>query len=201
EEVSRGKSQQVGVRAVATDDAEHGAPLTMPRVAALAALARAAPGVDLADHARAARQISAAGILHDAHELVADRAAKARVAARDLEIGVADPRGAHAHERFAVRARLGDFGERETGVVDAKGAHGILLMHERPDRVSLRFHLAVRVPRLDADSRARREIRAHGRARADAARAAPRARRDEGAGRNSGEAGVHVLRRLAERAR
>src|SRR5262249_45497235 len=74
------------------------------RIAARAARALTAAGVDLADDALAARDGAAARIVDDADEFVADRAAKARVATHELEVGVADTRQRHAYERLAVRS-------------------------------------------------------------------------------------------------
>ena len=64
---------------------------------------------------------------------MADRPAKAGVAARDLEIGVADAGQHDAHERLATRLGGLDLDERRGAVADAQRSHdlglSLLLVH------------------------------------------------------------------------
>src|SRR5438132_5587944 len=102
-EVRRRDRDQLRERTVRTQDAEHPAPRAMAAEPCAAALADAAPEIDLADDPPA-DQRRIIGREHVPDPLVARRTAETEVATRDLEVGAADAGQVDADERLA-RAR------------------------------------------------------------------------------------------------
>jgi hypothetical protein len=93
------------VCAVAPDDAEHGTLRAMARVVRQTQSAPPAPGVNLADDA-AAQQFRRSGrALDHPDKFMAERALKASVAARNLDIRITDAAQGHAHHGLALVAR------------------------------------------------------------------------------------------------
>jgi hypothetical protein len=81
--------KKLGVRTIAADYAEHGARGAMSRITGATEFALAAACVNFADHAPA-DEFAIRALFDDADKLVSDRAIETGIAARDLEIGVAD---------------------------------------------------------------------------------------------------------------
>ena len=116
--------QVLGEGAVAADDAEHGALLAVRAPSRPAGRARAAGRVDLADDAPADPLGRAGAAARRAPTNSWPGTPRERVvAAHELEVGVADPREAHAHERLA-RGRRGSAGCRRAGAAPAPRARG-----------------------------------------------------------------------------
>ena len=84
-------------------DAEHRAPLAVRAPACQACAARAAHRVDLTDDATADQRRRP--LLDDADELVAQDSGERVVPARELDVGVANPRAQNADEGFARGGR------------------------------------------------------------------------------------------------
>jgi hypothetical protein len=101
------------------EDAEHGALRAVCSKAGLARDAGAAAAVDLADDAPARQR----AILRNAHELVAQDAAEAHVAANQLKIGFADAGSEHADEDITLPLE-------RVRVVVVKG-HSVRAEHQR----------------------------------------------------------------------
>jgi len=114
----------VGERAVGADDPEHASRRTVTREPGGARRTDAAGEVDLPDDARA-DEVGVRRRDHVAHPLVARRAAKAEVAARDLEIRAADAGAVDADDRLARRRhRVGEVAcERQPDAVPAERSH------------------------------------------------------------------------------
>ena len=128
-QVRERETKELGVRAVAVDDAEHGARLAVGRASGPAGGADTARVVDLADDTCA--QPLGVRSLHDlADELVAEDSGVRVVAALQLEVGAADAGEADAHERFTGGA----------GVRNGNVAYGqrSCLRATAPSRVSSR---------------------------------------------------------------
>jgi hypothetical protein len=89
----------------------------MAGIAAAATLALPASSVDLADDAGAARNVPAARVFDDPHELVAEGPLEAGVALGDLEVGVADAGERHADDGLALGGGVSSARERELRVL------------------------------------------------------------------------------------
>jgi hypothetical protein len=98
-EIACRQDEELGVAAIAPQDTEHRATLTVSLKAAPALQARAAGCVDLTDDP-SSRERGVWSSLDTADELVSWDAAEAHVAAGQLEIGIADASPQHPHERF-----------------------------------------------------------------------------------------------------
>jgi hypothetical protein len=82
--------KKLGVRAVASDNAENCPVRAMPRIACTAEIALTAASVNFSDDTTPGKGVVRAFFNHT-NKLVPDRSFKPSVPARDLEIGVADP--------------------------------------------------------------------------------------------------------------
>lgn len=104
DQTSLGNGHELGERTGPARDAQHRPIGTMMTAARPAFVATAAAGVDVGDHALAGpRRII--GSHHVGDELVAGNTTEAHVAARELQVGIANPGHAHAEERLAANAR------------------------------------------------------------------------------------------------
>lgn len=112
------------MRAVASDDSEHGARRAVTWIAGDAERARPAARVDLADHARADLRAVVARFDH-ADELVSERPAEPGVPSADLDVRVADAAEHDADDRLAARFGFGNIGDAHAVVRADEGSHGV----------------------------------------------------------------------------
>src|SRR5207248_10651035 len=94
----------------------------MTRVACATQQATAAARVDLADHTTA-KQLRIVRAFDHADELVPQSPLKARVAAHDLKIGVADTGTCDAHQRLVARARQINISDMQPALFVTKCFH------------------------------------------------------------------------------
>jgi hypothetical protein len=64
-----------------------------------------ASGIDLADNTLAYKMRSALCVFYNTYEFVSDRSFEPGIAARDLDIGIANPGHRDSHQRFAMNDR------------------------------------------------------------------------------------------------
>ena len=143
-QVREREAQELGVRAVAVDDAEHGSRLAVGRASGSAGGAGAARVVDLADDARA----EPVGVrsLHDlADELVAEDSGVGVVAALQLEVGAADARQRDAHKRFTGGAASGMGTSRTDSVLSSSHSAFTGLLTKSVDRRGARIVTVVTI--------------------------------------------------------
>ena len=97
---------------------------SVARVSRAAEIARAAARVDLADDA-AAQKLRLGRLLDHADKFMAERAAKTSIAARDLQIGAADPGERNPDESLARSARRAHLRESEPAVDKLQRIHSL----------------------------------------------------------------------------
>jgi hypothetical protein len=88
-QVNRGQTQELGVRAIASDDAQHCAIGTMTRIASVAEGTSSAAGIYFSDYPLAF-EFNGGTLFHHPNEFMANRALEPGIPARDFEICVAD---------------------------------------------------------------------------------------------------------------
>jgi len=125
-QVGERQRQELGVRALPTDDSQHRPVLAVGGPPRAARLARAAGDVDVADNPLP--DPLGIGRRDDlAHELVADDARVGVVAARELDVGPADTGQVDADERLALGRRRFDLADGQDAVLEPQRLHGSLL--------------------------------------------------------------------------
>jgi len=93
QKIDCGELKKLSVCAIAAMDAEYGSCSAVSRITRATEFAFAAARIDLADNALAS-------VFNNTNKLVSDRPIETRVPARDLEIGITDPRQNDTHERL-----------------------------------------------------------------------------------------------------
>jgi hypothetical protein len=93
EKIVRGQLKKLGVRTIATDDPKHSPRSAVTRIAAAAEFAFAATGIYLTYDALP-------GFFDHADKFMTNCSVESRVAASDLQIGVADARQQHPDQWF-----------------------------------------------------------------------------------------------------
>ena len=68
-------------------------------------------------------ECTVSAVFNDAYEFMTDRSIETRIPARNFEIGVADARQQHTHERLINMIRLLNVSDREFFLIDAEGKH------------------------------------------------------------------------------
>jgi hypothetical protein len=114
------------VRAVTTDNPQHGAIRAVTRIAVAAQVATTAAGVDLADDSSARCRQAVCRLCHllnHANKFMAQRTFKTGIPARDLKIGIANTRERYAHENLAADFRLWHIGHAQLLLFVSKSLH------------------------------------------------------------------------------
>ena len=96
----------------------------MPRIASATKIANAASGIDLADDTLAGHQRpNVRQALDHADKLMSNRSLKTGIAARNLQIGVADSRKRHADDGLAIADRLWHGRDLQSTILITKSLH------------------------------------------------------------------------------
>src|SRR5262249_37471749 len=122
QQILRRQAQIFGERPVAPANAERGPIRAMTRIVPEAKTALSAAHFDFA-HDAAAYLRPVGRLFDDADKLVSERAVEAGVAARDLDVRVANSRHRHPHQRLAGAARDGRIGQFQLVVFKAQSSH------------------------------------------------------------------------------
>jgi len=94
----------------------------MSRIAGATQIAFATTGIDFTNNA-AANKRAVSTLFYDADKLVSDRSLETRIPTRDLQIGIADPRQRHTHERLVSTLWLLDVFNGKFFSINSKGKH------------------------------------------------------------------------------
>src|SRR5688500_203515 len=107
------------MRAVASDDPEHGPRWAMPRITRPAQIAYSAARIDLTDHTLP-YQLIPISALHDPDKLVPRCPPKSRIPFHQLQVRPANPRLDHTHHRLAIRRRQSHLGNPQLTAINTQ---------------------------------------------------------------------------------
>src|ERR1043165_207301 len=108
--------------AIASVNAEHGAIRTVSRIARTTQIAVTTARVYLTNNTMSDKRAVSA-FFNDADELMSNRSIETGIAARYLEIRVADSRQQHTHQRLVSLVRLAYIFNCESFFINAEGEH------------------------------------------------------------------------------
>src|ERR1700741_4100431 len=124
------------MRAIASVNPEHSSISAMSGVAGPAQLAITAARIYLTNNTTT-DECTFGAVFHHADEFVTDRSIEPCIPACDLEVGVADARQEHTHQRLMNTIRFLNVFDCESFFIDAEGKHLVFILAADEPRLTL----------------------------------------------------------------